>query len=90
MNKAAKHNTAQVNHFRARIEILIRGKGWSFRDLAKAMGRSPQSLRYIINAGDPKRSVLESMATALDVTPDDLLEEVTTEEYGEAFLPTSI
>jgi len=90
MSKDKEKDSAQINHFRARIEIYLRQKGWSFRDLAKAMGRSPQSLRYIINAGDPKVSVLESMAGALDVTPDDLLEEVTTEEYGEAFLPTSI
>jgi lambda repressor-like predicted transcriptional regulator len=78
----------QVNHFRARVEILLRDRGWSMRELARQMNKSQQRTRDIIQRGDPKTSVLKEFADALDVAPEDLLEEVSTEEYGEAFMPT--
>lgn len=77
-----------VNHFRARIEILLRDKGWSMRELARQLGKSQQRTRDIIQRGDPKASVLREFADALGVLPEELLEEVSTEEYGEAFMPT--
>ena len=84
---AATNEEPRVNHFRARLEIVLREKGWSFRELGRQIGKSPGSVKDIVDRGDPKASVLKQFADALDVSPEDLLEEVTTEEYGEAFLP---
>jgi len=78
----------QVNHFRARIELVLHEKGWSMRELARQLGKSQQRIRDIIQRGDPKASVLKEFAEALDVAPEDLLEEVTESEYGETFIPT--
>lgn len=80
-------NNTNVNHFRARVEILLRERGWSFRELGRQIDKSPQALKDIVDRGDPKASTLKMIADALDVSPDDLLQEVTPEEYGEAFLP---
>lgn len=77
-----------TNHFRARVEILLKEKGWSFRELARKLGKSAPRIRDIVERGDPKASTLREIAEALGVAPEDLLEEVTPEEYGEAFLPT--
>jgi len=77
-----------VNHFRARVEILLHERGWSMRELGRAIGKSQQRTRDIIQRGDPKASVLKEFADALGVAPEDLLEEVTPEEYGEKFMPT--
>jgi len=77
-----------VNHFRARVAIVLREKGWSFRELARRLGKSPPRIQDIVDRGDPKASVLREIAEALGVTPESLLEEVSEEEYGKAFLPT--
>jgi len=77
----------RVNHFRARLEIILRDKGWSFRELGRQLDKSPGSVKDIVDRGDPKASTLKAFAEALDVAPEDLLEEVTADEYGETFLP---
>lgn len=78
----------KVNHFRARMEIILRKKGWSVTELARRLGKSQQRIYDVIQRGDPKASILRDFAVALGVSPDELLEEVTSEEYGEAFVPT--
>lgn len=76
-----------VNHFRARVEILLSQRGWSVRDLAQAVGKSRQRTMDIIQRGDPKASVLKEFAEVLEVAPKDLLKEVSPAEYGKNFLP---
>ena len=77
----------EINHFRARVEILIKKKGWTLTEFARRLGKSHQRIRWLMNRGDPKTSVLKEFADALKVSPEELLEEVTIEEYGDAFLP---
>lgn len=79
---------SEVNHFRARVEIILRAKGWSIAELARQLGKSQQRVYDVIQRGDPKASLLRDFAAALHVSPESLLEEVTPEEYGEAFVPT--
>ena len=81
------NNNNNVNHFRARLEILLRARGWTFTELGRQVKKSPQAVKDILDRGDPKASTLKMFADALDVSSDDLLEEVTAEEYGEAMLP---
>lgn len=78
----------RTNHFRARIEIILKERGWSFRELGRQLGKSPPRVRDIVERGDPKASILKEFAEALGVSPEDLLEEVTPSEYGKKFLPT--
>lgn len=78
----------KTNHFRARIMIILRQRGWSFNEFARQLDKTPQRVRDVVWRGDPKTSVLREYAEALGVAPEELLEEVTSEEYGEAFLPT--
>ena len=77
----------QVNHFKARIELILKERGWSVAELARRLGKSQQRIYDIIQRGDPKTSTLRDFASVLDVQPEELLEEVTPEEYGEAFVP---
>lgn len=77
-----------VNHFRARVEIILREKGWTTLELARALGKSRQRTKDIINRGDPKTSVLKEFSDALGVEIETLMTEVTPEEYGEKFIPS--
>lgn len=77
----------QVNHFKARVELILKKKGWSVAELARRLDKSQQRIYDIIQRGDPKASTLRDFAEVLEVSPEDLLEEVTPEEYGEAFVP---
>lgn len=89
MAKSKTVDRSKVNQFKARLSIILREKGWSYADLAKAVGKSRQSLRYTVEGGNPKTSTLRLLAAALDVGMDVLLTDVSVEEYGEAFLPVS-
>ncbi len=83
-----KNDETRINHFKARFGILLRKRGWSLTELSRHMGRSQPNIRYIVEKGNPKMSTLKEFADAFDVTSEELLEEVTVEEYGEAMLPT--
>ncbi len=80
--------TENTNHFRARVQIILRDRGWSFNELARRLGKSPPRINDIVRRGDPKTSVLKEFAEILGVTLEEILEEVTPDEYGEAFMPT--
>jgi len=79
---------SKINHFKARVEIVLRQRGWSYRELARRLDKSPPRLQDILERGDPKMTLLQEIAKVLGVPPKYLLEEVTVEEYGKAFLPT--
>lgn len=80
--------TEKTNHFRARILIILRQRGWSFNEFARQLGKTTPRVRDVVMRGDPKTSVLKEYAEALGVAPEELMEEVTPEEYGEVMLPT--
>ena len=77
----------EINHIKARVELLAARQDRTLSDVAKAMGRSPQSLQAVLERGNPVAGTLLELAEALGVTPNDLFEEVTPEEYGELRIP---
>ena len=82
-------NEKNINHFRARIVLLLRERNWSFSELGRRIGRSPQNIYNIIEQGNPRASVLKEIADVLEVTTDVLLDNVTPDEYGEALMPVA-
>jgi len=79
---------SKVNQFKARVELLCKKRGWTLRELARQMDKSPQGLHDVLQRGDPKASLLREFGQVLDVGPDELLEDVSPAEYGEEFMPT--
>lgn len=75
-----------VNHFRARVELLLKQKKMSQAALAKIMGVQPQSLSTILGHGSPRFSTLQKIAAALECAPEDLIKEVSPDEYA-ALMP---
>ncbi len=80
-----------VNHLRARVEILCAERGWSYRDLARAMRRSYQGLVSALNRKPGtarRRAALEAdLARALDLDVPALQRPVTPAEYGRQMIP---
>jgi len=78
----------KVNHFKARVELLCKRRGLTLREIAERVGKTPQGFHDILQRGDPKASLLRDICSALHVGTDEILEEVSPDEYGEAFMPT--
>jgi len=78
---------AAINHFRARVEILLNARSMSASDLAAKLGQNRQRVIYQLERGDPKASTLQEYAAALNVDQSELLKQVSFEEYGQEFIP---
>ena len=76
-----------VNHFKARVFLLMRQQGMTQTEFADALGRSRPYVRKQLEQADPKLSLLQEIADVLACDPNELLKEVTPEEYGAAFMP---
>ena len=74
------------NQFRARIEVECKRRGWTLGELAKRLGKSPQTLNALLRRGDPKHSTTMEICKALDMTWLDFQANVTPAEYGEAMM----
>lgn len=87
----ARHRHGLVNHLRARVELTCAARGWSFRDLARAMDRTYQGLVSALNRKPVTarcRAKLEAdLARALELDMEDLVRPVTVVEYGRAMIP---
>jgi len=57
-----RRQAGTINHRRARVELLCAACGWSFRDLARAMGRTYQGLVGALN----RRPAMARTAAVLD------------------------
>jgi transcriptional regulator with XRE-family HTH domain len=56
-----------------RVKMILQDKGMSLRQLAAIMEAKPETLsRAISDKGNPTKSTLEKIATALDVPISDL------------------
>ena len=77
----------KINHLKARVELLASERGKTLKDIAEAMGKSPQSLQAILERGNPLTSTVKELIETLGITMDELFQEVTPEEYGQATLP---
>lgn len=80
-----------VNHLRARVELACAARGWSFRDLARAMQRTYQGLVGALNRKAVTarcRAGLEAdLARALELDMEELTRPVTPAEYGRQMIP---
>lgn len=84
-------NRGPLNHLRARVELACAARGWSFRDLARAMARTYQGLIGALNRKAVTarcRAKLEAdLSRALELDMEDLVRPVTVVEYGRAMIP---
>lgn len=76
-----------INHFKARFLIELEKRDMSIAQVARNVGKSPQHLSQVIDRGDPKSSVLRQLAESIGLETEDLLREVTLEEFGEIMIP---
>lgn len=77
------------NHFKARVQLLLRQRGMTMTDLARVVGKNPQGLRDILQRGNPKLTVLREFSSALRVPITTLIKPVDEQEYGKALMPRS-
>jgi len=82
---AGGKNKESVN-VAARVNMLLTAKGMKVSELAREMGRTPQSLAHLLKRNDPTTSQMAELAKALDTDIQMLLTPVTAEEYGRLML----
>lgn len=76
-----------INHIKARVELLCRGRGMSLPQLAKLIGITKQGLHKILSARRPTQESLGKLALALGVPQYEVEWPVTVEEYGTKTIP---
>lgn len=76
-----------INQFKARFEIECRKAGLSLSEVARRLGKAPQTLHLMVQRGNPRVELLSGIAAVLGCTVEQLLAPVTPEEYGTTMLP---
>ena len=77
----------QVNHIKARADIMIRERRMSYRTVATRMGVSVQSLSASLSRESVRRTTLSKLALAIGVDLEELTRPVDLSEYAEAMIP---
>jgi transcriptional regulator with XRE-family HTH domain len=87
--KESPQRRAQINHFRARLEIETKRRGLRFTDVARELGVSIQALMAAMNQGRPNRNMIteKRLCEILGITSEELLEPVDEIEYGAETIP---
>ena len=86
MDKSKDATLRAINHFAARVDIILHEKEMTRADLARALDITPQGLHRILTTGTPRFDTIHKIACALSVASADLLQEVTPDEYA-ALMP---
>lgn len=71
----------EINQLRARVELEVSKRGITMAAFARSVGRSSQSLYYILERNSSRLETLKAFADALDMTLDDFLAPVTMSEW---------
>ena len=75
-----------MNQFRARIEVECKRRGWTLGELARRLGKSPQTLNALLRRGNPKQSTITEICRVFGIDWIDFQKNVTPAEYGEAMM----
>lgn len=75
-----------VDSFKIRVEVECRKRGLSMTEAARRTGRTPQAFHDILRRGNPTMKTLSEIADAIGCEMEELLRNVTAEEYGRAHL----
>jgi len=76
----------RINDLRLRIEVECDRIGISRAELARRIGKTPQSLHDVISRGNMKATLALDVARALDIPMEVLLTPVSEHEYAQAKL----
>lgn len=93
--KKGKQRPTEINHFRARVEVMASRRQMSLSDVARALGCTRQALMQALDKGMPtvQRGKLiacvseEALCKVLGITAEELWTDVTVWEYGMTFIP---
>jgi lambda repressor-like predicted transcriptional regulator len=75
-----------TNKFRARVEVECARRGWTFAELARRLGITPQALHATLGRYAHRRTTIDKIAAAFGLSVDEIETHVTPAEYGEAMM----